>query len=267
LENDPTSRSRHDTEAVGVLGFHLGGTAALALVGARIDAQRYAWSCDPGGTGIDCDWLARHGIDLRNIDPARVARSHLDRRVRAAVAVDPELSAVFDPASLSAIAAPAQVINLGQPDAIRAGLEASSPARAIPRATYAAVAGATASSALISASPRSCDPTSGGDDEALCRDGQRPRAGVHALVAQMTASLFAPTSTSPPAIQCVPRTLGRRRHGGHLRYRRASPDPSQSSSIAWARSPSESSTGAELNSALPSPRRSPISRAIARRCS
>jgi predicted dienelactone hydrolase len=76
---------------------------------------------------MDCAWFASNGIDLHSIDLARAERSHPDRRVRAAVAVDPELSDDFDPASLSATSAPVQVINLGEPDSIRVELEASSP--------------------------------------------------------------------------------------------------------------------------------------------
>jgi predicted dienelactone hydrolase len=191
LEDDPTFRSRLDTKAVGVLGFQLGGTAALALVGARIDGQRYARSCDRGGTGMDCDWFASEGIDLHGIDLAPAERSKLDRRVRAAVAVDPELSDDFDPTSLIAIAAPVRVINLGEPGSIRAELEASSLARVIPGALYETVAGATGSSAFNLCKPQApAILRQEGDDEALCRDGQRPRAGVHALLAQMTASFF-----------------------------------------------------------------------------
>ena len=191
LQNDPTFRSRLDNKAVGVLGFQRGGTAALALVGARIDGQHYARSCDRGGTGMDCDWFASNGIDLHAIDLARAERSNLDRRVRAAVAVDPELSESWDPASLRAISAPVEVINLGEPVSIRAGLEASSLAGAIPGATYHTVAGATGSSAFNLCKPQGpAALRQEGDDGALCRDGQRSRAGVHALLAQMTASFF-----------------------------------------------------------------------------
>ena len=56
VASDPTLRSRLDAEAIGALGFQLGGTAALALVGARMDGRRYARSCDRGGTAADCAW-------------------------------------------------------------------------------------------------------------------------------------------------------------------------------------------------------------------
>ena len=190
-ESDPTLRSRLDPKAVGVLGFQLGGTAALALVGARINGQHYVRSCDRGETGTDCAWFASHGVDLHGIDIALAERSNLDRRVHAAIAVDPELSEYFDPASFIAISVPVQITNLGEPDAIRPRLEASRLARAIPGANYDTVADAISFSAFNLC--RSQGPAilrEEGDDEALCQDGQRPRADVHALLAQMTASFF-----------------------------------------------------------------------------
>ena len=99
LGSDPTLRTRLDAKAIGVLGFQLGGTAALGLVGARINGQLYARSCDPGRAAMDCTWFARNGIDLHGVDIALAERSNIDRRVRAAIAVDPELSEEFDPAS------------------------------------------------------------------------------------------------------------------------------------------------------------------------
>ena len=93
MENDPTFGPRLATGALGALGFQLGGTTVLALVGARMDGQRYAGSCDAGRTAMGCAWFASHGIDLHDIDVALLERSNLDRRVDAAVAVDPVLSA------------------------------------------------------------------------------------------------------------------------------------------------------------------------------
>jgi predicted dienelactone hydrolase len=115
VESDPILRSRLDPKAVGVLGFQLGGTAALALVGARINAQHYARSCDRGETGMDCAWFAGNGIDLHGIDIALAGRANLDPLIHAAMAVDPELSEYFDPASLGAISVPVEIVTLGDP--------------------------------------------------------------------------------------------------------------------------------------------------------
>jgi predicted dienelactone hydrolase len=191
VQSDPALQARLDAQAIGVLGFRLGGTAALALVGARIDGQRYARSCDQGRTAMDCAWFARNGIDLHGVDVALAGRSNLDRRVRAAIAVDPELSQLFDPASLMEISAPVSVISLGEPNAIRPGLEASRLARAIPGAAYDAVIDATHFSAFDLCKPQGpAILREERDDEALCDDGRGPREEVHALLAEMTAAFF-----------------------------------------------------------------------------
>ena len=191
VKNDPTPQSRLDTKAVGVLGFQLAGTSALALVGARMSGQRYARSCDPSGTGIDCAWFARNGIDLHGINVALAERSNLDRRVHAAIAVDQELSDYFDPGSLMEISVPVQVISLGEPAANRSELAASRLARAIPRANYDTVANAIGCDAFNPCKLQGpAILRQEGDDEAICHDGQRPRAEVHALLAQVTASFF-----------------------------------------------------------------------------
>jgi predicted dienelactone hydrolase len=186
VASDPTLRSRLETKAVGVLGFQLGGTAALALVGARFDGQRYARSCDRGEAGVDCAWLAGNGVDLHSIDIALAERSNLDQRVRAAMAVDPELSDYLDPASFVAISVPVQITNLRAPDAIRSRL-----GRAIPDASWDTVADAISFSAWNLCKPQGpAILREEGDNEALCQDGLRPRSDVHALLAQMTASFF-----------------------------------------------------------------------------
>lgn len=191
LESDPTLRTRLDAEAVGVLGFQLGGTAALAVIGARINGQRYAQSCDQGRMAMDCTWFASHGIDLNGVDIALAGRSNIDRRVHAAIAVDPELSEAFDPASLIQISVPVRIINLGEPDAIRPALEGSRLADASPAASYHAVTNATDFSAFNLCKPRGpAILRQDGDDEALCGEEQPPRAEVHALLAEMIAAFF-----------------------------------------------------------------------------
>jgi predicted dienelactone hydrolase len=191
VQSDPALRARLDAQAIGILGFQFGGTVALALVGARIDGQQYAHSCDQDRTAMDCAWFARVGIDLHGVDVALARRSNLDRRVRAAIAVDPELSQLFDPASLMEISAPVSVISLGEPDSIRPGLDASRLARAIPKATYDTVTDAIHFSAFDLCKPQGAAILrEERDQEELCNDGRRPRAEVHALLAEMTATFF-----------------------------------------------------------------------------
>jgi predicted dienelactone hydrolase len=191
LGSDPTLRTRLDAKAIGVLGFQLGGTAALGLVGARINGQLYARSCEAERAAMDCTWFAKNGIDLHGVDIALAGRSNIDWGVRAAIAVDPELSEEIDPASLMEISAPVRVISLGQPDAIRPALEALRLARTIPGATYDIVTDAIHFSAFNPCKPKGpAILREEGDGEALCNDGQGPRLEVHALLAGMTAAFF-----------------------------------------------------------------------------
>lgn len=190
VASDPALGARLDAQAIGVLGFQLGGSAALALVGARIDGQRYAGLCDQGGS-TDCAWFARHDVDLHDVDAALAERPGIDGRIRAAVAVDPEWSDVFEPASLAEIAAPVLVMNLGSRAAIQLASDGSSLAHAIPGARYDIVADASPFSAFNLCQPRGpAILREEGDDAAICEDGQRPRAEVQGLLAAMIVAFL-----------------------------------------------------------------------------
>ena len=48
LENDPKWSGHLDHEKIGAVGFFLGGTSVLSLVGAKLDADQFVGSCDEG---------------------------------------------------------------------------------------------------------------------------------------------------------------------------------------------------------------------------
>ncbi|MCR9086989.1 MAG: hypothetical protein NXH97_09625 [Rhodobacteraceae bacterium] len=105
-----------DTSRISVLGFALGGTAALAIAGAEIDVQRYMHTCDEGGAGgPDCAWFAAQGIALENVDQAELARSRRDFRFASAVAISPEYVELFLDGTAS-IEVPVRLIFLGDED-------------------------------------------------------------------------------------------------------------------------------------------------------
>lgn len=182
---------RIDRTAVGALGFHLGGTAVLGLAGGRIDDQRYARSCDVGGTGIDCGWFAANGIDLHAVDLGQVARARLDRRITAAMAVDPEMTELFTAESLGAIKAPVGLIDLGLPEAAGSGL--SRAAGEIPGAAYRSVDAAGPFDAFPLCTPRAVAILEEENESAaICVEGDPPRAQVHARLTQVIAGFFRP---------------------------------------------------------------------------
>jgi predicted dienelactone hydrolase len=191
IENDHTLTGWIDVERVGVLGFLVGGTSALALVGARLDPESFARSCDPAGTGVDCAWFAQAGVDVRAVDAVRLARSNLDRRIKAVVAVDPEVSTNFTLASLADISVPVQIVNLGSPNTIWPGLNAAGLAQAIPDARYDTVPSATQFSAFSECKAQAAAILRAEGEAPLCDDtGGRSRAEIHAELAAMAAAAF-----------------------------------------------------------------------------
>jgi predicted dienelactone hydrolase len=191
LARDPALAGKIDGEKVGVLGFLLGGSSALAVVGARRDAQAYSRSCDPGEVGLDCGWFAKNQIDLHKIDPAQTERSNLDRRINAVVAIDPELTATFTTKSLSAISVPVTIVNLGRSDEMLPALYAESLTGRIPGARYTMISDATHFDSFSECKPAGAAILRDeGDGEDLCGEGTRPRAEIHEQLATMIAAEF-----------------------------------------------------------------------------
>jgi predicted dienelactone hydrolase len=174
-------------DRVAAIGLQLGGTAALALAGGRLEADSYRRSCDPGASGLDCTWFAKNGIDLHKLDAGKIGATHLDPRVKAIVLVDPEQSGLFTPASLAAIKLPVAVINLGAAGAISPALDASRLPQQIAGASYTALADATRFSAFSLCTARGAILLKEeGDDDSICADGATlPRDDIHRRLAAL----------------------------------------------------------------------------------
>jgi predicted dienelactone hydrolase len=191
IENDPLLSARIKPNSVGAIGFFLGGTSVLGLAGARLDPQSYKHLCDKPEAGADCAWFAKAGVDLGRTDASRLARSHLDPRIKVVVAVDPELSKSFDPASLTAIKIPVTIINLGHSGMRHPAFDAESLGRTIPHASYDTVADAVAFSAFSLCTPRGPALLQEEGDEMICRDGGgRSREEIHRELAGKIESAF-----------------------------------------------------------------------------
>ncbi len=193
LEADPDAAAHAAPGQAAVVGFFLGGTAALALAGARLDAASYARSCDPPAQGPDCAWFAAAGVDLHAVDaaqahPQRPRPAHRNRRRgRPRADVEPRARQPLG------IAAKAAVFNLGAPGTIAPHLDAASLQAALPGATYAALPDATPFSAMATCTPRGAEIlTSEGEDDAICREDPAARERTHARLADMIAGALAP---------------------------------------------------------------------------
>ena len=190
---DPTWSGAVDAGRIGVLGFSLGGAAAMEIAGARATLEAYASYCDTykkwdcawyaGGTGYVNDEVVHvEKFDLRTIDQARFAQSNLDRRVKSAVLVDPGLAQAYEAESLREITIPMSFINLGSADTIPEGVIADKLAALTPQGTYATVAGAIHFSFLPECKPGGAELLkASGEVDPICADGgSRSRADLHA---------------------------------------------------------------------------------------
>lgn len=188
IEADPVMAAHLNPNKVAAVGFFLGGTSALAVVGARLDADSYRRSCDQPSTGPDCTWFAKNGIDLHKIDDEAVSKSHLDRRVKVAVAVNPELTTSLVAKSLHAIQVPVQLIALGRIDPSLSGLQDM-----IPDARYATIPDAAPFSAFSQCAPKaSAVLAEEGEDDAICRDsGNRSREEIQVDIGRIIEAALA----------------------------------------------------------------------------
>jgi predicted dienelactone hydrolase len=147
LLTHPPANLRIDPDRIGVAGYSMGAHTALSLAGVRADAAALVRYCAEAPMMSDCQWYAAGGVDLTELDPNRFGARFTDSRVRAVFAIDPALPRAADPASLSGVTIPVQVVNL-RDGTIPIGLDWSAPAALIPGAQWQAIDGATHFSAV-----------------------------------------------------------------------------------------------------------------------
>ncbi|KJF75319.1 alpha/beta hydrolase family protein [Agrobacterium arsenijevicii] len=193
-----------DADRIGVLGFSLGGSAAMEISGARADLDAYARYCEENTAMMDCQWFAGGQgyvnnepvsvpkLDLRTIDKARFEQQNRDPRIRSAVLVDPGLALAFQPDSLKAIDIPLTFINLGSKGKIPPAVLADKLAAQVPAATYQQVDEADHFSFLPLCKPGAdAFLKSVGERDPICQPaGSRDRADLHAQLETMIVTAF-----------------------------------------------------------------------------
>lgn len=184
-----------DADRIGVVGFSLGGAAAMEVAGARANLEAYAAYCDTypkwdcawysGGVGYANDErIAVDKVDLRKLDKTRFEQSNHDPRVKSAVLIDPGLAQTYDEQSLKTIAIPMNFINLGQLDTVPPGINAEKLAKLTPNGSLAFVNNANHYSFLPECKDGAPEMLkSFGKVDPICDDaGKRSRADIHAEV-------------------------------------------------------------------------------------
>lgn len=193
LLTDPPQGLRIDPADITAAGFSLGGHSAMALGGARLSKAAFIAYCDTAGDQLDCGWMKAAGVDFTAIDAPRYEADLSDPRIRRIIAIDPALTPAMTSESLTGLARPTLILNLGTPDSLPRGLNAAQAAALIPRATYGPLPGARHFSALPGCS-RLGQIIIGlfGEDD-ICSDRNlRPRAEIHAEILTATLNFLNP---------------------------------------------------------------------------
>lgn len=94
------------------VGFFLGGTSMLSLAGAKISFEKYKQSCSTDGINQDCSWFARNAIDLSSISGRYFSKNARDNRIKAVIAINPELTKTLAVEELERIRIPIRIIDL-----------------------------------------------------------------------------------------------------------------------------------------------------------
>lgn len=186
-----------DTDRIGVVGFSLGGAAAMEIAGARANLEAYARYCDTY-TKWDCAWYAGgrgyvddeavdvEKLDLRQIDKARFEQSNLDQRIKAAVMIDPGLAQAYVAQSLKEIKIPMSFINLGSEGEVPTAVLADHLAALVPDSTYVTVKNSDHFSFLPACKENaSAFLKSTGEVDPICEETSRARTDIHAEVSNL----------------------------------------------------------------------------------
>ncbi|MEA5616694.1 alpha/beta hydrolase [Cronbergia sp. UHCC 0137] len=110
-QSDVRFRGRLNLQQVGVFGQSLGGYTALALAGAKINFQQLEQDCQP--TALQNTWnmsllLQCQALELKN--KSRKYDKLGDKRVKAAIAVNPITSSIFGKTGISQVKIPVMIV-------------------------------------------------------------------------------------------------------------------------------------------------------------
>ncbi|MFN7169523.1 MAG: alpha/beta hydrolase family protein [Pannonibacter sp.] len=193
MEKEPFFQTHIRPDDVGVLGLSMGGGTALALAGARLNANRLAAYCDTDALNPSlCDWVRQSKVDLRAMDMGAAGRDNRDKRIRFAMALDPAPVDVFEVETLREIEIPVELVNLGRAAEIPLTAQAAGISKAIPGAQYSTIEDASHYSMFAECKPGAAEIAVDEDiGEPICADGGlRSRHEIHSQLIDTVAAAF-----------------------------------------------------------------------------
>ena len=179
-------------EKVGMLGLSMGGSTALALAGARFDADRLAGYCDTDASNHSlCQWVRMSGVDLHAVDMGQAGESRKDPRIHFIMAVDPAPMDVLRPDSFPEIDGPIAILNLGRVADLPPTVRADSAARLMRHASYSVIEDASHFSMFAECKPVAAETVLAEIGEPICSDGEgRSRKEIHKQIINTVMQAF-----------------------------------------------------------------------------
>ncbi|MGQ7847638.1 alpha/beta hydrolase family protein [Granulosicoccus sp. 3-233] len=187
-----------DAERIAAVGLFLGGHSALALAGIRPDAAELASSCTRPYRSLDCEWFAGGGVDLQAADLDPALQTVRDQRIKAVVAVDPELTHAASSEGLDALSAAIHLVNVGPWADAGSMLNASELAARISGASYDTIPDAGRFSTFGDCTDKAVAILEEeGESTLLCQDGDAnaSRAMIHKSLAALVVKRLNETFT------------------------------------------------------------------------
>lgn len=199
--SQPSIASSIDPNRVGVIGFGIGGTAALLIGGALPDGTGWAAYCSRvGAADAYCsDWAASRMARLVAELPLKT--SPADARVKAVAAVAPGYGMLFSRESMRYFYPPLLLIRAGKDAINRSPLHADAILAALSRAAEFRTLDQADATSLMSA----CPPELQQDLPELCGDlSPEERRRIHGRLNPMLARFFLGTLGDPGKLPQIP---------------------------------------------------------------
>ncbi|WP_298920968.1 hypothetical protein [uncultured Roseobacter sp.] len=173
--NHPIWSQHIEESRISVVGFALGGTAALKLSGSQLDTQAFMQSCGTFGGSPDCGWLEAHNVSLGSVDLDALTTARKDARVSSVVAIAPEYTHAFsDKSSHAGISA--LIVLLGSDKPLSSPVDATTQVIEIPNADVS-----DGLPVCTSAGPEILSEDGG--DPSICGPSAETRSAAHSAIA------------------------------------------------------------------------------------